>query len=518
MIIKAVGYVRLSKEDLNLGEFDESESISNQKQLIQEYVLQQGWELQHIYVDEDITGSDRNRPSFNEMIAAAYSGKFDIVVVKKQSRFARDLELIEKYILNEFIERGIRFISILDNIDTALISSSMRKSSQINGLIDQWYLEDLSESVKASFKVKRQRGETICSYAPYGYLKDPDNHNHLVPDPNTADNVRRIFHMYNNGFGTYKIANILNSEGVLNPYGYKKQFTTIKLKETELSTLWRGSTINYILKNETYIGTVVSGMYRKSSYKSKKLLRAPREEWTKIPGMHEPLIEEDLWNSVQEKLAAGRSRAYKGGKRHPLAGKIFCMNCKKKMQRNGAVHLKNGDTHSYFSCSTKGISPELCEGATIEQNYLENIILQKINALIEKYLDEDYQLEKLDLPEKSIYEQKLKSIEKNIKDLLLKKKILYQDRLNGVISVDEYTEIANEIDSSIQSYERKKTDIIKITGESDKEKFDQKIKLLNGVRNINELTTELADAFIDKIYIKNTSKKGKKEIEIIWKF
>ena len=99
MTIKAVGYVRLSKEDLNLGEYDESESISNQKEFIERYVLQQNWKLQHIYVDEDITGSDRNRPAFNEMIAAAYSGAFDVIIVKKQSRFARDLELIEKYIL-----------------------------------------------------------------------------------------------------------------------------------------------------------------------------------------------------------------------------------------------------------------------------------------------------------------------------------------------------------------------------------------------------------------------------------
>ena len=521
MTIKAVGYVRLSKEDINLGEYDESESISNQKEFIEGYVLQQNWELQHIYVDEDITGSDRNRPAFNEMIAAAYSGGFDVIIVKKQSRFARDLELIEKYILNEFIERGIRFISILDNIDTFAISSSMRKSSQINGLIDQWYLEDLSESIKASFDVKRQRGETICSHAPYGYMKDPDNHNHLIPDPETAGVVTRIFELYNEGYGTYKIAKILNSESILNPYGYKKQFTNINMgaKETEVSRLWRGSTVNYILRNETYLGTVVSGMFKKASYKSKKLIRQPREEWTRVPNMHQPLVSEALWKSVQNQLTDNRNRSLKNGKRHPLAGKIYCMNCKKRMQRNGATCMKNGDEHRYFSCSTKAISPSLCSGASIEQGYLESIVLQRINSLIEKYMDDDFQLRKLDAPCKYPDDNRLKQVEKGLKELELKKKIIYQDRLNGIITVEGYVEIAKEIDERIESYKKERNSINKITRIKDeKEKHDEKLNLLRSFRNMTELTNELSEAFIDKIYIRNTNKRGIKEIEIIWKF
>ena len=209
--LRAAGYIRLSKEDYNLGELDVSESVINQRSFIATYIEEQGWELTKFYIDEDISGSDRDRPEFNSMITDAYAKEFDIIVCKKQSRFARDLELIEKYVLGEFLEIGIRFIAILDHIDTNSISSSTRKNSQISGLVDQWYLEDLSDNIRAALGAKIRRGESIASFPPYGYQKDPKNKNKYIINPETAPVVKRMFQMYLEGYGFEAIAKTFNA-------------------------------------------------------------------------------------------------------------------------------------------------------------------------------------------------------------------------------------------------------------------------------------------------------------------
>ena len=201
---KVAIYCRLSEEDRNKQhETDDSNSIQNQKSMLIQYVLEQGWEVYNIYSDDDYTGSDRRRPEFNKLLNDAEHRKFDIILCKTQSRFTRELELVEKYIHGLFPIWGIRFISIVDNADTA--NKGNKKSRQINGLINEWYLEDLSENIRDTIKDKHANGQFTGPFAPYGYIKDPEDKNHLLIDPVASVVVKKIFELFTEkGYGVRK--------------------------------------------------------------------------------------------------------------------------------------------------------------------------------------------------------------------------------------------------------------------------------------------------------------------------
>lgn len=219
-IKKVVLYLRLSEEDRNkLTKEQLSESIKNQELLLRDYAESNGWEVVGVYNDEDYSGADRDRPEFNKMIKECEFGNVDIVLVKTQARFARDNELISKYIHDKFLEWNVQFITVVDRIDN--FKKETKKTSQILGLTDEWTLEDESLNIRDVFRTKRENGQFTGSFAPYGYLRDPDNKNHLIPDLEVAGIIERIFKEYINGSGLEKIANGLRKDKILSPYEYK---------------------------------------------------------------------------------------------------------------------------------------------------------------------------------------------------------------------------------------------------------------------------------------------------------
>lgn len=250
---KVAIYCRLSQEDRNkkLKE-DDSESIKNQKIMLQEYAKDQEWEIQGVYSDDDYTGTDRNRPAFNKVLELAQHKEIDIVLCKSQSRFARELEIVEKYINGLFLEWGIRFVSITDNIDTAVEGTTVMR--QMTGIMDEDYIAKLSRNVKAGLKTKRANGEHTGGLVLYGYKKDPDKKGHLIIDQEAAEIVREVFSLYNQGMGKTAIARELNNRGIPNPTQYKfKQGIAYKKPPSELGTLWKYPAITDMLHNEMYI-------------------------------------------------------------------------------------------------------------------------------------------------------------------------------------------------------------------------------------------------------------------------
>ena len=200
--------------------------------MLTHYAIEHGWDIYSIYCDEDFSGVDSDRPDFNRMIEAARRKKFQIVLCKSQSRFTRDMELVEKYIHGLFPIWGIRFIAVADNADTEVKGN--KKARQINGLVNEWYLEDLSENVRMVFDLKRREGKYIGGFPIYGYRKDPADKNHIIPDPEAAEVVRQIFQWSLEGHGRQNIACLLNQQGVPNPTRYKAE---------------RGWTCNHPVKN-----------------------------------------------------------------------------------------------------------------------------------------------------------------------------------------------------------------------------------------------------------------------------
>ena len=347
--MKVAIYCRLSEEDKDKRHVtDDSESIQNQKSMLIQYATEQGWEIYGIYSDDDYTGADRSRPEFNRLLEDAKHKKFDIVLCKTQSRFTRELELVEKYIHGYFPIWGIRFVSIVDNADTE--NKGNKKSRQINGLVNEWYLEDMSENIKSVLTDKRKNGYHIGAFALYGYQKDPQQKGHLLIDEEAAEVVREVFTLFSKGYGKTAIAKILNEQGVPNPTEYKRQKgLRYQQPESQNSILWRYYTISAMLRNEMYIGTMVQGKYGSVSYKTKQNRPRPKETWYRKENTHEAIIDQELWNTVQRMLEE-KAKPFATGKTGIFAGKVKCAGC--------GYHMRSTKTKDryYLKCATHHIA------------------------------------------------------------------------------------------------------------------------------------------------------------------
>lgn len=372
---RAALYCRLSREDRE--KEGESESIQNQKKLLTEYALERGWEIWDVYCDEDYSGIDRARPAFSRLLKDAGAGLFEIVLVKTQSRFTRDMEMVEKYIHGLFPLWGIRFVAVVDNADTAIRGN--KKARQINGLVNEWYLEDLSENIRAVFDVKRRDGQYIGSFPVYGYQKDPLDHNRLVIDLPAAETVRAIYRMCLSGMGKQRIAAELNSLGIPNPTLYKQRqglrYTNGAQKAND--GLWNRTTVGRLLRCPLYTGDMVQGVRRKASYKSKRLLTVPPEEWVVVPDTHEAIIDRATYAAV-ERMLKERTRAGGTGEVHALAGKVRCLDCGAAMAKYSNTY--RGKRRAYLRC--KRCAQGLCTSHAIRLDLLE----ERVAALLRGHL------------------------------------------------------------------------------------------------------------------------------------
>ena len=356
-------YCRLSKEDEEKS-FDESESIRNQRELLLRWAAEHGYRIWRVYSDEDYSGADRTRPGFNAMLSDAQQGCFEVILAKTQSRFTRDMELVEKYLHGLFPEWGVRFIAVLDHVDTQ--DPAGKKARQINGLINEWYLEDLSGNVRAVLDHKRRSGCYIASFALYGYQKDPQDHNRLVIDPEAAAVVRRIFARYLQGTGVGKIAQLLNEAAIPPPSAYRAGQQGRDLPQP--MPLWSKPTVRRILSTQTYVGDMVQGRVRKVSYKSHKTVRLPRQTWIVVPDTHPAIVSRRDFAAVQERL--GRSvREQHTAPPHLLAGLVRCGICGGKMELTGTAARR------YYRCRTAQKSRTACPG----QPYLP---MQDLEAIV----------------------------------------------------------------------------------------------------------------------------------------
>ena len=514
---KVAIYCRLSQEDRKKKhKEDDSESIKHQKIMLQEYADDQNWEIQGIYSDDDYTGTDRNRPAFNKVLQLAKAKEIDIILCKSQSRFARDLEIVEKYINGLFLEWGIRFVSITDNIDTAVEGTIMQR--QINGMMDQGHLEKQSNSIKAALRVKRNAGEHTAGLALYGYKKDPKNKDHLIIDEDAAIVVRKIFSLYNQGYGKTAIARQLNDEGIPNPTQYKvKKGIAYRTPPNKLGTLWKYFSVDDVLHNEMYIGNMVQGKYESISYKSKKNKPKPKEDWVIIKGTHEPIIDIDLWNSVQSKIKENY-KPFSGGKIGLFAKKCKCKYC--------GYTLKTSKSHNdrYLRCPTRQVDKSSCQGSFISENVVKKVVLKEINSLTEQYLNIDQLEENIILKQfRNEKEELKKEIAKHqviIDNQSRAIKVSYMDKINGIISEEQFIEFNSDFSRNIEEQKKiianKKLKLAEL--ENEQETLKSKRELLQKYVNVTELTREMIDNLIDYIEVgaKDPITK-KKTIEIHWK-
>ena len=507
-------YTRLSKEDEDKHQ-PESESIQNQKSLLTHYAIDHGWDIYAIYCDEDLSGIDSNRPDFNRMIEAAKAKKFQIVLCKSQSRFTRDMELVEKYIHGLFPIWGIRFIAVADNADTEVKGN--KKARQINGLVNEWYLEDLSENVRMVFDLKRREGKYIGGFPIYGYRKDPADKNHIIPDPEAAEVVRQIYRWSMEGHGRQNIAYLLNQQGIPNPTRYKAErgWTCNHPIKNDFG-LWNKVTVGRILTNEMYTGVMIQGRRRKVSYKSKVIIDTPEDQWYRVEGTHEAIIDRATFDAVQRGLKL-RTKTDGSGEAHLLSGLVKCADCGSTMSK-----CSNGK-RAYLRCKLYADSgkQKLCTRHSVRLDQLIDLVSDRIRYYVQTY----YELDAADIqPQKDTRREALEQERKYIVAQLEKRsqalKTLYLDKVAGIIGEGQFVELNQ---SFLDEKSRLEQRLGRINEElENREQPQQQADLMEKARKLLRLEAvprELVIGLIDCIEIgERNPNTGQQEVKISWKF
>jgi len=483
--------------------------------LLTRYAIDHGWDIYSIFCDEDFSGVDSDRPDFNRMIEAAKAKKFQIILCKSQSRFTRDMELVEKYIHGLFPIWGIRFIAVADNADTEVKGN--KKARQINGLVNEWYLEDLSENVRMVFDLKRKEGKYIGGFPIYGYQKDPADKNHIIPDPEAAEVVRQIYQWSLEGHGRQNIAYLLNQRGIPNPTRYKAErgWTCNHPIKNDFG-LWNKVTVGRILTNEMYTGVMVQGRRRKVSYKSKVVIDAPESEWYRVEGTHEPIIDRATFEAVQRGLKL-RTRTDGTGETHLLSGLVKCADCGSTMSK-----CSNGN-RSYLRCKlyADSGSQKLCTRHSVRLDQLIDLISERIRYYVQTY----YQLDPNDLqPQKDTRREALEQEQKSLSAQLEKRsqalKTLYLDRVAGILSEGQFVELNQTFLDEKGRLERRLTSIQEELAE--REHSEDQVGLLERAQELLKLETvprELVIGLIDRIEIgEKDPTTGRQEVKVFWKF
>ncbi len=513
-------YCRLSKEDEDRTQ--PSESIQNQKSMLIQYAMEQGWEIYGIYCDEDYSGADRDRPEWQDLLSHAQQGKFQIVLCKNQSRFTRDLEMVEKYIHGLFALWGIRFVAVLDNIDTQVKGN--KKARQISGLINEWYLEDLSENIRAVLDSKRKAGKYIGSFAPYGYKKDPLDHNHLVVDEIAAQTVHQIFALYLEGAGTHRIAQLLNQQGVLSPSRYKQAqgLGYVNGNASVHPGQWNHTTVARILKNQVYLGDLVQGVKRKASYKSKKLLSIPENGWIRVESTHEPLVDKKTFEAVQQRMNKG-VRAEKNGYAHLLANLVHCARCGSTMQRLG--HTYKGIPKAYLQCRMYAANRQnpQCTGQTIRLDQLTVAVENSIRGYTAAYYrcspiwelegrhGQDLQRQRLQKQRSGLVQQ-----EQRLGQAV---KALYLDKVEGVISPQQFLELNHSLQQDLARIQQQIKAVEDTIAALEQQAADGDAHPSSQDRVLNSIPRQLVELLVERIEVGEKDRQsGRQAVVIHWRF
>ena len=522
---KAAIYCRLSEEDRNKQfESDDSNSIQNQKAMLMQYAMEQGWDVYNIYSDDDYAGADRKRPEFNRLLSDAENKKFDVILCKTQSRFTRELELVEKYIHGLFPLWGIRFVSIVDNADTA--NKGNKKSRQINGLVNEWYLEDMSDNIKSVLTNRRKNGFHIGAFALYGYKKDPDRKGHLIIDEEAAAVVREVFTLFSQGYGKTAIARLLNDRGIPNPTEYKRLHgLRYKQPKTKIGTLWKYSAISAMLINEIYIGNMVQGKHKKISYKSEKTIWLPKSQWIVVENTHEAIIEREMFETVQ-RMMQERTRSGEKGTIHPLAKKVVCGCCGSCMEQTGRQPRADGTQRRYVRCRMHQRAPEVCGNKTCtDMNALENAVLERIRAYAADYFDP----EKVTLPEQDDpirqREQARRDELKRLKSEAARRRKamqeLYLDKVSGLIDAVQFSEMNQTFLEEVKKAETRidtlETELVQQQEETGG--VQTQMQRVRELAQVSYLTRELAVLLVHRVIVSpKDTLTGEQKITIEWNF
>lgn len=446
-------YVRLSQDD---GDKEESNSIVNQKSLIRDFMHKHPeFTLVREYADDGYSGVNFDRPAFQEMMDDVKAGRINCIIVKDLSRFGRNYIETGKYLEQVFPFLGIRFIAINDNVDTGRSQTDAEQFVlPFKNLFNDSYCKDISTKVRSQLAIKRKNGDFVGSFACYGYMKDPADHNRLIIDPEAAEIVRSIFTWKIQGLSAERIADKLNSQGIPCPMEYKRgQGLKVSTNfRTNDRAKWSPVTVLRILKNEVYVGVTTQGKVTTPSYKIKRLVEKPESEWDRVEGTHEAIITQDVFDAVQAlmlrdtRISPNKERVYL------FSGFLCCADCKLNMTRRIRRYKDKG--YAYYSCAgyRRGSG---CTSHIISEKLLYDAVLaaiqQQFNLVLEMERLLKYAQELPDDPNSlHRFEVQLAKLDDEIRHNQDMKLRLVENLNEGILSREEYLELSAIYDTRIR--------------------------------------------------------------------
>lgn len=498
-------YIRLSQEDKDKKYESDSESVINQKELLRGYVKNNNFNLVKEYVDDGYSGTDFERPGFQNMLDDINNKKINCVIVKDLSRLGRDHVMTGYYIETFFPENNIRFISILESYDSFKNQASNDSSTFIIACND-YYSKQNSIKIRNVLNEKRKNGKFVGSLPCFGYMRDPLDKGHLIPNPDTASIVKKIFKWRVDGIGPTEIANRLNKENVITPSGYKKTNYSSRLIDRDN---WNISTVKKILCNRIYTGDLVQHTQTKVNYKSKKKITLDEKLWIIVENTHEALVDKETFEYVNN-LRKRNTRNYEiktNREKRLLEGKLFCKECKNRL----TVLYRKKQNYWSVNCNRYSRDPVRgrCYSHFYPYNYLEEQVLEQINKYISKLIKELNIKELNDEVVKNIHKETT-NIDKMVKEIRIEKekitgrlKTLYNDRCDGVISADTYKELASEFEQKLKQINEKieEQNIKKYKMKNKANILPDYSKKIKKLLDLNKPKKELIDTLVDKIVI-----------------
>lgn len=509
-IYHAAIYVRLSKEDGDVAGTAkaESNSISNQKDLIRDFLKDKDDIIVvSERVDDGYSGSDFERPGFRMMMEDIKRGKVDCVVVKDLSRFGREYIDSGKYIERLFPALGVRFIAVNDHIDSKEENSRDDIVVPFKNLMNDAYCRDISIKIRSHLEVKRKNGEYTGAFTPYGYKKDENNRNRLVPDLYAAGVVKNIFRMKLNGMSQAAIAECLDGKGILSPMEYKHSIG-IRIQDnfkTHEQAGWSSMSVRRILENEVYVGTLVQGRHSTPNHKIKKIVDKPKEEWIRIEDNHEPVISKRDFAIVQRLLGMDTRTSPDEDGVYVLAGLAVCADCGAAMVKRNVP--AGGKVYSYYICSKNAATKE-CGAHRIPKEKLESLVFEVLKAHIANVLDTGRILEYIDtvpfqeLEIKELERQK-EAKEQEIQRCRELRDMLYGDLKDGIVSKEDYAELYEGYNSRRKKAEetvRKLRNEIQNVLEAKTDKYEW-LHCFKEYQNISGLSRMAAVELIDRVRV-----------------
>ena len=447
-------YIRLSKEDESEGA---SQSVQNQESLLREFVQQHRLSVYDTYVDDGWSGTNFDRPDFQRMIGDIEARKVNMVITKDLSRLGRDYIMTGHYMERYFPEHRVRYISLLDGIDTG-VDSTANASTPFRAIMNDMYAKDISKKIKSVKRDKQRKGQFIGGKPAYGYKMHPTEKNKIVIDEEVAPVVRRIFALALSGMSCRNIATRLNQEGVPTPATYANLPVA---RPGPYTGLWSSERISEMLQNETYIGNMVQGRSVKISYKSKKCLRQAPANWVVVEGTHEPLVDGETFRKVQLLVGSRkhtRSRTYD----FLLKGLIFCHECGYPL---AVLNRKNarGEDVLYFVCRTyqRFTKAGVCTCHSIKEKTVTDAVVAKVREVCQACLKPD---ELLPMAREAVenagkgsgLKMELQDLQSRIDSLTAKLDRMYTDRLNGLLPEADFQRIFSRIKGEREQLEEKR--------------------------------------------------------------